>query len=553
MQPSPTRSLPARFWAGFLLLHLLALAGLASFVLGQLKPVELPALHLEQGEKLRCVSYAPYYQPGQTPLELSTRIPREQIVADLKALAPLAECVRIYSVSQGLELVPGIARELGLKVLVGAWIGVDAEMNRTQLDTAVRLANAHPQTVKALIVGNEVLLRREQTEAGLRRYIEETRQRVKVPVTYADVWEFWTRHPDLASAVDFVTVHILPYWEDDPVAVDQALRHIADVRALVARQFSKPILIGETGWPSAGRQREASLPSLVNQARYVREFIRKAHDEGWDYNLIEAVDQPWKRRLEGTVGGYWGILDTSLAPKFSFVASVADRLDGRPVGLAAAAGALAGLLASLIGVIKYPGGPRILPVLAVAASGAVAGAVLMLEWEHAGVAYRDDLEWTVLGAVALGAALLPVLLGLWAGCRPFPGGVEAWRMGRGRSHEAVLCRQLGLLRFALLFAAAVAALLLFADPRYRDFPTLLYAIPALAFAALGLCAPNYNRLGREERVFALVILVGGTGRWLTEPANLQALGWWLCCLLLAAGAALGRSDQHQEGGQSTHR
>lgn len=552
MPPSPPRSLPARFWIGFLVLHLLALAGLAYFVANQLRPVQLPALHLAEGEKLHCVSYAPYYKPGQTPLDLSTRIPREQIVADLKALAPLTECVRIYSVSQGLEQVPAVAWELGLKVLVGAWIGREADKNRIQIDTAVKLANAYPKTVKAIVVGNEVLLRQEQTKAGLRAYIEETRRQVKVPVTYADVWEFWMRHADLAGSVDFVTVHILPYWEDNPVAVDQALRHITDVRALVVKGFTKPVLIGETGWPSAGRQRQQSLPSLVDQARYVREFIRKAHDEGWDYNLIEAVDQPWKRRLEGTVGGYWGILDTDLAPKFSFDKDVAERKHGLPVALAAGLGALAGLLASLIGVIKYPSVPRALLVLALMVCGAVAGAVQLLAWEHAVLAYRDGLEWSVLGGVALAGAILPALLGLWAGSGPIPGGLEAWRMGRGRTQQSDLARQLGLLRFGLLFAATVAAVLLFADPRYRDFPTLLYAIPALSFGALGLFAPDHNRLGREERLFAVLILICGTGRWLMEPANAQAIVWWLSCLLLAA-AGLGRSDQRQEGSQSPHR
>ena len=150
------------------------------------------------------------------------------------------------------------------------------------------------------------------------------------------------------------------------------------------------------------------------------------------------------------------------------------------------------------------------------------------------------------------AALLPLLLGLLAGCQSFPGGLSAWRMGRSRSQQATLVRQLGLLRFALLFAATVAAILLFADARYRDFPTLLYAIPALSFGALGIFAPDHNRLGREERVFAVLLLICGTGRWLSEPANPQAVAWWLCCLLLAAGAGLGVSDQGQERGQGSH-
>jgi glucan 1,3-beta-glucosidase len=538
-----------RFWAGFLVIHLLALAALGAWVRSETRLVDLPALHLEQGERLRCVSYAPYYLPGQTPLDPTTRIPREQIEADLKALAPLTECVRIYSVHQGLEQVPAIAQKLGLKVLMGGWIGLEADKNRVQIETLVKLANAYPNTIRAVIVGNEVLLRREQTEAGLRVYIEEVKSRVKVPVTYADVWEFWMRHPDLESAVDFVTVHILPFWEDDPVAVEQALIHVGDVRALVTRKFTKPVLIGETGWPSAGRQREGSRPSLVNQARYVREFIHQAHAEGWDYNLIEALDQPWKRRLEGTVGGYWGILDTRLQPKFSFTQPVAERASASPVWAGMGAGALLGLVAALVGARRLNPGPRLVAALAVAAAGALAGAVGVLAWEHARVAYRNELEWLLLGSVGLGAMLVPLLMGLWGGARPLPSAAGARREERSgkRSQAARMAHKLSQFRLALLYAGATAALLLVADPRYRDFPTLLYAIPALSLGTLGLLGWRANRLAREERLLGLVILLGGLGRWLMEPTNLQAIAWGSCCLLLAAGGLLGRSDEDQQG------
>ncbi|MBL8445782.1 MAG: beta-1,6-glucan synthase [Zoogloeaceae bacterium] len=538
---------------GFFLLHLLALAALGQFIRGQMQPVDLPALHLDQGEKLHCVSYSPYYQPGQTPLDPSVRILREQIIADLKALAPLTACVRIYSVNQGLEQVPGIAQTLGLKVLLGAWIGLEADKNRIQIDTAVRLANEFPDTVRAVVVGNEVLLRREQTEAGLRTYIDEVRKRVKVPVTYADVWEFWTRHSDLASAVDFVTVHILPYWEDRPVAIEHALQHVTDVRALVVKQFSKPILIGETGWPSEGRQREAALPSRANQARYLREFIRKAHDEGWDYNFIEAIDQPWKRRLEGTVGGYWGILDTDLKPKFSWTESVAERSGNQWVVVTTLTGAILGFLTSLAGVIKFSGRGRPIAVLAAAAGGAFAGAVAELAIEHAGVAYRSGLEWGVLMTLGVAGLLIPFLVALWAGCRPLTGGLAAWREGRGRMQCDIISRQIALVRFLVLFGGAAAALLLFADPRYRDFPTLLYAVPALSLASLAMFAPAWNRPGLEERCLAGIILLCGVGRWVSEPTNPQAILWASCCLVLALGGGLGKADQGEQGGQEPHR
>ena len=131
-----------------------------------------------------------------------------------------------------------------------------------------------------------------------------------MPVTYADVWEFWLRNREIYEAVDFVTIHILPYWEDIPVRAKFAAGHVDDIRKRMAVAFpDKEILIGETGWPSAGRMREGALPSRTNQARVVSEILDLAKREKFRVNLIEAYDQPWKRQLEGTVGGYWGLID----------------------------------------------------------------------------------------------------------------------------------------------------------------------------------------------------------------------------------------------------
>ncbi len=135
-----------------------------------------------------------------------------------------------------------------------------------------------------------------------------------MPVTYADVWEFWLRNREVYDAVDFVTIHILPYWEDIPVRAKFAAGHVDDIRKRMAVAFpNKEILIGETGWPSAGRMREGALPSRTNQARVVSEILDLAKREKFRVNLIEAYDQPWKRQLEGTVGGYWGLIDDDAA------------------------------------------------------------------------------------------------------------------------------------------------------------------------------------------------------------------------------------------------
>jgi len=129
-------------------------------------------------------------------------------------------------------------------------------------------------------------------------------------VTYADVWEFWLRNRELATAVDFITIHILPYWEDIPIPAAAAASHVEAIRNEVMAAFpGKEVFIGEFGWPSAGRMREGALPSPGSQARSLHEVLALARNQNFRVNLIEAYDQPWKRQLEGAVGGHWGLFD----------------------------------------------------------------------------------------------------------------------------------------------------------------------------------------------------------------------------------------------------
>ena len=262
--------------------------------------------------KLQCVSYAPYYDKGQSPFIEGMWITPAQIDQDLALLARISHCVRTYSVGQGMDYVPEAASKLGMKVYLGAWIGWTEVDNIKEIKLASAKANAYSDTVKALIIGNEVFLRGEQNENAMRRYLRLAKSLSNTPITYSDVWEFWVKHKDIAKDVDFHTVHILPYWENNPVAIEDATQHAENVMQNMQIHFTKPILIGETGWPSVGRQRNESRPSLVNQARYVREFLQKAEERQWQYNIIEAIDQPWKRVLEGAVGGYWGVISANL-------------------------------------------------------------------------------------------------------------------------------------------------------------------------------------------------------------------------------------------------
>ena len=263
------------------------------------------------GGKLHCVSYAPF-RGMQDPFGPDVPIDPRQIDEDLAQLRRITDCVRTYSVDHGLDRIAEIARRHGMKVVHGLWLSSVPELSRKQVETAVALAQRFPDVITAVIVGNEVLLRGEMAAPDLARLIREVKARVSVPVTYADVWEFWLKAPELAPAVDFVTIHILPYWEDEPVAATGAVAHVRDIREKVEEIFAgKEILIGEVGWPSQGRMRDGALPSPANQALVLSGVVEAAKAGGWKVNLIEAFDQPWKRMLEGTVGGYWGLFGDS--------------------------------------------------------------------------------------------------------------------------------------------------------------------------------------------------------------------------------------------------
>ena len=274
-------------------------------------PITLVRAPIDPEAKLQCVSYAPF-RGAQTPLQPTTYIGPDQIEQDLTDLARITDCVRTYSIENGLDQVPGLAAKVGLKVIQGIWLGSDRLKNLAQISIAVGLTKQYPQVITALVVGNEVLLRGEMTTSDLAANIRSVKAQVTVPVTYADVWEFWLKNREIYDAVDFVTIHILPYWEDIPVKAKFAVSHVDSIRKRMAVAFpGKEILIGETGWPSAGRMREGALPSRTNQARIVSEILDLAKREHFRVNLIEAYDQPWKRQLEGTVGGYWGLFDAA--------------------------------------------------------------------------------------------------------------------------------------------------------------------------------------------------------------------------------------------------
>lgn len=500
------------------------------------------------GGRFPCVSYAPY-KDGQTPFDLDWVVSPAQIEDDLRQLAKVTDCVRTYAVRQGLAEVVPVAAGLGMKVLLGVWINAENEKNRGEVETAIELARRYPETVAAVVVGNEVLLRGEQPPERLAAFIREVRAAVppSVEVTYADVWEFWLKHPEIADAVDFITIHTLPYWEDDPVGIDKAVPHVVAIVDRVKQAFpGRRLLVGEAGWPSAGRMREGAQPSRVNQARFVRELIVAAEQDAIGLNVIEAFDQPWKRELEGTVGGHWGLFDEDRREKFPLVGPV--REDGDWLWHFAAAAVLGVLLvlpAARIRRRATGGGGTFAGWLGLAVAGQAAATLLVAAGLAAFDAVRtpyDAFVWGGRGVLAAAVAVLvPVTLAGGAPVAPVAARrlIEAVRRG-ARPTGSPLALGLGIARLAVAFGAAVTTLCFLFDARYRDFPVALTLVPAVAFLVLTLARRRRNDSEApgdlaEERLLAVVLAAGGIAIGLSEaPANVEAWGLMLANLLLAA-------------------
>ena len=503
--PSPTRL----HLTLYLFACLLALIGLGALWYGLGKPVHLPDV-ASPTHKLQCASYTPF-DKDQSPFDQPFKLRPERMDADLALLATRFECIRTYSVT-GLEALPGLARKHGLNLMIGAWVNSNPVDTAKEIDLLIAEANANPDVVSAVIVGNEALLRKEVTGPQLAALIKQVKRSVKQPVTYADVWEFWLKHPEIAPSVDFLTIHLLPYWEDDPSNIDAALQHVAEVRQVFGNRFApKDVLIGETGWPSEGRQRETALPSRVNEAQFIRGFVAMAEANGWHYNLIEAFDQPWKRASEGAVGGYWGLYDADRQDKGILEGPVSN-LPFWPQWLGIGVLLFAATLA-LAGPVRGVRGALALPLLA-----ALGAASLGLWGELVRVNSRFVGEW--LWAVLLAGLNLVVLAhGALA---------LAQRSGWRERLFAWLQARAGWWVMAAGFAAAVSMLALVFDPRYRSFPSAALLLPALFYLCRPVAAPR-----REIALLAVFVGAGIVPQLYEETlGNLQAIGWAAVSLLL---------------------
>ncbi|HQQ63373.1 MAG TPA: hypothetical protein PLF22_07345 [Pseudomonadales bacterium] len=505
---------------------------------------------------LKSASFAPF-SDGQSPLK-EVFPTREQIESDLVRLKGVFEGVRTYTALGGMEVVPELAAKHGFMLTHSAWLGRGAAGNDKEVAALIETANRYPQAVKRVIVGNEVLLRRDLKPDELIAYIDRVRGSIKQPVSYADVWAFWLKNPQVAEHVDYITIHILPYWEDEPVSAEEAEKHLLDIIQRIKTAFpGKPILVGETGWPTEGRSRGPAGANLLTAAQYVRRLPVLAEQYGFDYNLVEAYDQPWKAQLEGTVGARWGVFDGDRKLKFAFSGEVSpiDNAVSRVV-----TSVLCGVLVSLLLVpfFRTTAGALLAGVWSQAFAASAVQSVYMalrltvspasLTWgqQHL-LFFMADQHWLSDPSVAFWYKLLLQKLaepvahawGYAIACCAlvFAYSVLVWlrnlltdkppgkaacvaRSGFGLYALASLC-------FAVMFSTS---------GRYIDIPLPHYWLPLCSgLALIGLQALHGRRMSLDYTVFTRCQFLNRHILWLVPLAA-------LACIWGEAGAMLGGED-----------
>jgi exo-beta-1,3-glucanase (GH17 family) len=263
---------------------------------------------LEEGIHGLCYSA---YEEGQEP---GTVLTKTQIQRRMAIIAPYTGWIRSFSCIEGNELIPEVAKELGLKTMVGAWLGPDKAKNEEEIAALIDMANRGLVDIAA--VGTEVMYRKDLTEDELLGYLHQVKEALpNIPVSYVDAYYEFSVRPRITEACDIILANCYPYWEG--CDIDYSLLHVKQMyyQALHAGQ-GKKVIISETGWPSQGTGLDDAQPSKVNALRYFLNLQQWAAQEEIEIFYFSSFDEAWKVGAEGDVGAYWGLWDKNEKLKF---------------------------------------------------------------------------------------------------------------------------------------------------------------------------------------------------------------------------------------------
>ncbi|MEO0811649.1 MAG: glycosyl hydrolase family 17 protein [Myxococcota bacterium] len=262
-------------------------------------------------QKIHGISFSPYIE-GQGP---GTQLEEAQIRERLEVIRPYVKWVRSFSCTDGNELIPQVAKDMGLGTMVGVWLDDDREHN--ELEMAGALETARSGAVDILAVGNEVLLRDELSEDELLGYMTRAKQAVpNVQVGYVDAYFKFELHPRVADASDVIHANCYPFWEGCPAQF--AVLYMKDmVRRAKKIAGGKKVIVSETGWPNIGSATHGARPSFENAIKYFVDTYRWAEEDGVEVFYFSSFDEAWKVEDEGDVGAYWGLWDKDGNAKYA--------------------------------------------------------------------------------------------------------------------------------------------------------------------------------------------------------------------------------------------
>ncbi|MBK8556282.1 MAG: glycosyl hydrolase [Lewinellaceae bacterium] len=251
------------------------------------------------------------YAEGQQP---GDRVSEEQVRRRMQILKSHTRWIRSFSCTEDNELIPKVAKELGLKTMVGAWLGKDPEVNEREINGLIELAKAGLVDIAA--VGNEVMYRKDLSEEELLHFIHRVKQAIpEIPVGYVDAYYEFSLRPKITEACDVILANCYPFWEGCPF--EYSLDYMKKmVQQAEQAANGKMVIVTETGWPSQGENLKGAQPSENNALGYFINTQMWSLDEDVPVFYFSSFDESWKVGAEGDVGAYWGIWDKDEQLKF---------------------------------------------------------------------------------------------------------------------------------------------------------------------------------------------------------------------------------------------
>jgi exo-beta-1,3-glucanase (GH17 family) len=269
-------------------------------------------LSLTNQKQIYGLCYSPF-RDGDNP-NLGVSPSEAEVREDLSILSVLISKIRTYGNDNILFEIPRLCYEKGINIYVGAWIYWDKLVNDQNVLRLIQVADQGYETTLGLIVGSEVLLRGDLSEAELIEYLTTVKEASEIPVSTAETYWNYLNHPGIAEKVDFILIHIHPYW--DGISIEAAAQYVIDRYNEVKQAYpDKEVIIGETGWPTVGDIIDEALPGEENQKKFLEEFTQLASESNVKYFIFEAFDEKWKTQDEGIVGGSWGLYYANRSPK----------------------------------------------------------------------------------------------------------------------------------------------------------------------------------------------------------------------------------------------